>query len=189
MRLRETQRQRDQLRIEVGYLADGDPDQVAATRVPLDQPMAWKFRVRVPPGEPIRLACGTLWPREQAVPVWNGAQAMPEGESTVLVRIMRDPRDDRWKLSLIVRNATTTLRLSVGLDDRQAAIFRSSFDTLGGGIGGETVFANPGDSLRLLDQRWLSGDGGLLLYGDRPPVSDVDGVFVELQPDVGPLNR
>ena len=42
-------------------------------------------------------------------------------------------------------------------------------------------------ALRLLDERWLVGEGGLLLYGDRPPERDQIGVYAELQPDTGPL--
>ena len=189
LRLREAVSQRDTLRREVGYLDNDNPDAIAAVRAPFDEPLAWKFRVRVPVGGKYRLACSTFWPEGRPAPDWVVAQGLDVGESTVLVRILRDPRDDRWKLSAVVRSEFATKRLSSGLSERQSRVFRASTDTITSGVGSTTIDVENGERLRLIDQRWLSGEGGLLLYGDREPPSDVDGVFVELQPDEGPLNR
>jgi hypothetical protein len=189
VKLREAVSQRDALRREVGYLDSDNPSAIAAVRAPFDEPLAWKFRIRVPEGGKYRLACSTLWPKGRPAPDWVVAQGLDVGESTVFVRILRDPRDDRWKLSTVVRNESATKRLSAGLSERQSSVFRASTDTITAGVGSATIDLDNGEKLRLLDQRWLSGEGGLLLYGDREPPSDVDGVFVELQPDEGPLNR
>lgn len=66
-------------------------------------------------------------------------------------------------------------------------VFRGSHDVLSTGVGRETQSAERKQSIRLLDERWLVGEGGLLLYGDRAPENDQIGVYAELQPDLGPL--
>lgn len=188
LRLRNVTAQRDQLRREVGFLEPSGPTEIAAVRVPFDQPLAWKFLARVPGNTKYRLAYSTFWPAETAQPQWIGAQALPPGEYTVLARVLSDPRDDRWKMTVVVRNDSATLRGSFVLDERQTQLFRSSNDTLQLGIGRETQAVAQGQRLRILDQRWIGGEGGLLLYGSRPPEDPIDGVFLELQPDSGALN-
>jgi hypothetical protein len=55
------------------------------------------------------------------------------------------------------------------------------------GVGRETTKVAQHGSIRLLDERWLVGEGGLLLYGEQTPERDQIGIYAELQPDVGPL--
>lgn len=188
VRLRGVTAERDRLRREVGFLEPSGPGEIAAVRVPFDEPLAWKFLVRVPEGVKYRLAYSSYWPAELAQPQWIGAQALQSGECTVLARVLSDLRDDRWKLTVVVRNESATLRGSVVLDERQTQLFRSSNDTLQFGIGRETQSVACDQRLRILDQRWIGGEGGLLLYGARPPEDPIDGIFLEIQPDMGALN-
>lgn len=182
---------RDELtayRAEVGYLQPSGDDQVAASRAPLDGPLIWKFRVRVPEGKPrYRFAYSTRWPAGQAGPQWYGAIPVAAGESRVTVRILEDPRDNRWKVSAIVASAGGTQRMGTTLPPDQIEIFRGSHERLRGGIDRSTATADVGRSLRMLDERWLVGEGALLLFGDTAPKSDQIGVFGELQPDTGTL--
>ena len=188
IRLRQAINERDRLRREVGYLEMGAPDQVSAARVPTDEPLTWRYKVRIPEGETYRIVCSTIWPAEAGQPRWTGGQSLKAGEHALTLRILSDPRDDRWKLVSVVRSGDNILRFSVELDERQTKLFRTSNDTLNLGINSQTVHIGSDQRLRMLDQRWLSGEGGMLLYGDRPPRESVDGVFLELQPDNGPLN-
>ena len=66
-------------------------------------------------------------------------------------------------------------------------MFRQSHDVISTGVGKTTVAVAKTESLRLVDERWLIGEAGLLLYGDRSPEQDQIGVYAELQPDIGPL--
>ena len=77
--------------------------------------------------------------------------------------------------------------MSTVLPPEQVQIFRGSHDVLSTGVGRETQSAVATEAIRLLDERWLVGEGGLLLYGDRAPENDQIGIYAELQPDVGPL--
>ncbi len=101
---------------------------------------------------------------------------------------MEDPRDKRWKISTIVNNEHGTRRIGTALLPEHVNVFRGSHEVLSTGIPkGQTVSVEMTQSIRVLDERWLVGEGGLLLYGDSPPHEDQIGVFAELQPDTGPL--
>ena len=63
------------------------------------------------------------------------------------------------------------------LPDDQVAIFRGSHDWLRSGISQQTATKQVGQSIRLLDERVLVGDGAMMLYGDKPPAGDMVGVF------------
>lgn len=218
-RLRTADAELERIRQEVGYLAETPPNTVAAARVPVDAPLTYRFRVRVPdsndltadgaksspsPGRsnsnsrmppglstgdlaPYRIAYSTLLPRGGSQPEWYAAIALSSGESTVTIRIAEDPRDERWKISTLVRDARGTRRIGTVLPDDHTAAFRGSHDVIRTGITSKTTARDAQDSLRLLDERWLVGEGGLLLYGDRPPEQDQIGVYAELQPADKPL--
>jgi len=66
-------------------------------------------------------------------------------------------------------------------------VFRGSHDWLRSGVSNETSTKPVGESLRLLDERVLVGEGAMMLYGDGPPADDMIGVFAELQPDIGAI--
>ena len=66
-------------------------------------------------------------------------------------------------------------------------MFRESHDALSSGIGRDTQIASAGESIRLLDERWLVGESRMYLYGDRSPEVDLVGIYAELQPDDSPL--
>lgn len=175
-------------RVEVGYLQPTGDDEIAASRAPFDEPLAWKFRVRVPDGQPrYRLTYATTWPRGERSPKWYGAVPIEPGESRVTVRIMRDQRDQRWKASVVVSSKNQTRRMASVLPPEQVEIFRGSHQQLARGIDRGTVSVSAGESIRVLDQRYLVGEGSLMLFGDSPPKSDQIGVYAELQPDAGPL--
>ncbi|TWU54635.1 hypothetical protein Poly51_33540 [Rubripirellula tenax] len=188
-RLRSAERERDLLRNEVGYLTPTDADQIAASRAPSDQPLTYRVRVRVPEAKTkFRLAYSSIWPAGESSPMWFSAVPIVAGESLVTVRIMEDPRDGRWKISTIVGTSSGTRRMATTLPPDQVPVFRGSHEVLSTGIPrGETFAAAISESIRVLDERWLVGEGSLLLYGDRPPDADQLGIFAELQPDTGPL--
>ena len=77
--------------------------------------------------------------------------------------------------------------MATTLPPEQIQVFRGSHDALSTGVGRETLAVNASRSIRVLDERWLVGEGSLLLYGSRPPDRDQIGVYAELQPDDGPL--
>ncbi len=189
IRLRAAQTELDQLRGEVGYIGATEPDQVAASRAPSDQPLTYRIRVRIPKTtDQFRLVYSTHWPAGSAYPQWYSAIPLVAGESVVTVRVAEDPRDDRWKISTVVTNVRGTRRMATTLPNEHVAVFRGSHEVISTGIArGQTVAVNASQSIRVLDERWLVGEGSLLLYGDRAPDSDQIGIFAELQPDIGPL--
>jgi hypothetical protein len=188
LRLRSSQAEVARLRAETGYLRDTDPGQIAAARAPSDQPLTYRIRVRVPPDSSrFRVAYSSLWAKESASPQWYGAVPVPVGESLITVRIREDPRDGRWKIATLVAAPLGTRRMATVLPPEHVEIFRGSHEVLSTGIGRETFAAGSSQSIRLLDERWLVGEGSLLLYGDKAPSRDQVGIYVELQPDVGPL--
>ena len=200
-RLAVAERELQQLRREVGHLEPTATSQIAAVRIASDEPLTYRFRVRVPEKAAYRLAYSTLLPRQQRSPRWYSAVPVPAGESLVTVRIARDPRDEIWKITTLVRSqqatgrshGTTrrsqqgTRRMATRLPEDQVAVFRGSHDVVSTGIGRATQAAKVGEAIRVLDERWLVGEGALLLYGDRPPDRDQLGVYAELQPDAGTL--
>ena len=187
-RLRHLEIEVTKLRAETGYLQETGPGQIAAARAPSDQPLTYRIRVRVPTGpKKFRVAYSSVWPSEAAGPQWYGAVPLPAGESIVTIRILEDPRDQRWKIASLVSSVEGNQRMATVLPPPHVTIFRGSHDVLSTGVGRETQAAQQTDSIRLLDERWLVGEGGLLLYGDRAPRTDQVGIYAELQPDVGPL--
>jgi hypothetical protein len=187
LRLRRSEANVAKLRSESGYLAETGPGQIAAARTPSDQPLTYRVRVRVPPSPPFRVAYSSLWPRQSPNPQWFGAVPVPPGESLITVRIDEDPRDRRWKITTQVGTAERTKRMATVLPADHVGIFRGSHEVVSTGIGRKTYAQNSAEPIRLLDERWLVGEGSLLLYGDRAPQRDQIGVYVELQADIGPL--
>ena len=187
-RLRYLEIEVTKLREETGYLQKTEPGQLAAARAPSDQPLTYRVRVRVPAGPTkFRVAYSSVWPRDAATPRWYGAVPLPAGESVVTIRILEDPRDKRWKIASLVSSIEGNQRMATVLPPPHVTIFRGSHDVLSTGVGRETLAVQQTDSIRILDERWLVGEGGLLLYGDRAPRTDQVGIYAELQPDVGPL--
>lgn len=170
-----------QLRSEVGYLNDPDRSKLVAARVPSDEPLTWKIRVRTPALQAYQIAYSTLWTSGSAEPTWYGGQPLPAGESLITLRLLNDPRDNRWKIITLVRSQGNDWRMSTVLSDRQATLFRGSHDTIRGGIQSETAVA-AGRPLRVLEDKWFTGEGGLMLFGETAPDDDIDGLFAELQP-------
>lgn len=188
--IRRLQNEVEQQRDEVGYVRPSGPDEIAAARAPSDEPLVYKFRVRVPDlPRKYRLAYGTIFPKGKSAPQWHGAVAVPPGESRVIVRIMEDPRDRQWKVAAIVAGAEGTRRMGTVLPDDQVTIFRGSHERMRTGVDRETVIAPAESAIRLLDERWLVGEGALMLFGDRPPDRDQIGVYAELQCDRGTLGQ
>ena len=188
IRMRVAERELVLLRQVAGVLDESQPDEIAAVRIGSDEPLTWRTRVRIPNGTPYRLAYSSLWAASTAGPDWFAAQAMPPGESVVTVRVMRDPRDDRWKISAVIQNTSGVSRIGTTLPDELVSVFRGSYDVMSTGVGRQTVIRPAGDSLRILDERYFSGTS-LLLSGDDGPREDLVGVYVELQPDIGPLPK
>ena len=187
-RLRRLEVEVVKLRTETGYLQQTDAGQIAAARAPSDQPLTYRIRVRVPAGSiKFRVAYSSVWPRQSVGPEWFGAVPVPPGESVVTIRILEDPRDKKWKIASLVASVEGNQRMATVLPPGHVQVFRGSYDVLSTGLGRETQSAQPTESIRLLDERWLVGEGGLLLYGDRAPEIDQVGIYAELQPDVGPL--
>lgn len=186
-RMRSAESELGKLRDEVGFLQPSDIGEVAAVRVLADEPLTWQTRVRIPDGQSYRMAYSAIWVASTQSPEWFAAQPMRSGESTIIVRVLKDPRDDRWKMSTIIRHADGVSRIATALPDEISSVFRGSHDVISTGVGRQTVTRPGGDSLRIIDQRFYAGDS-MLLYGDRGPSEDLIGVFVELQADNGPLN-
>jgi hypothetical protein len=176
----------ERLQSEVGYLSDTPAGQIAASRIPNQDQLTYRFRVRVPTSK-FRVAYSTLWRKQSGGPTWFSAVAVPQGDSILTIRILEDERDQRWKIAAIVETPRETKRMATSLPADQVEIFRGSHQVIRAGIGRETTSVLPGQSIRLLDERWLVGEGGLLLYGDRTPEQDQVGIYAELQPDLGPL--
>lgn len=189
MRLRSAETELNRLRAETGYLSMTEPGQIAAARLPSDQPLTYRLRVRVPKSsQKFRVAYSSVWPAEASHPSWYGAVPVAAGESIVVVRIMEDPRDGRWKISAMISTLEGDRRMATSLPPDQATIFRGSHEVISTGIPRTgTIAANQSESIRLLDEKWLVGEGSLLLYGDRLPEHDQVGIYAELQPDAGPL--
>ncbi len=188
MRLRRSEAEVTRLRSETGYLTPTEPGQIAAARAPSDQPLTYRVRIRTPASSPrFRVAYSSLWPRQTTSPRWYGAVPVPPGESLITVQILEDPRDNRWKMATLVGSPQGTKRMATVLPEDHVGIFRGSHQVVSTGVSRETIAVHSSQSIRLLDERWLVGEGSLLLYGDRPPEHDQIGVYVELQPDVGPL--
>ncbi|MCA9139443.1 MAG: hypothetical protein KDB00_21870 [Planctomycetales bacterium] len=186
-RLRSAEAELERLRRETGYLEPSADDEIAATRLVSAEPMMYQLRIRVPKSPPYRIAYSTLWPESKSGPKWFGAVQVPPGESSVMVRVMKDPRDDRWKIAALRQGTDGTRRMATVLPDDHVKVFRGSHDWLSSGVTQETSTRPGGQSLRLLDERVLVGEGAMMLYGDRPPSQDMVGVFAELQPDVGSI--
>ncbi len=188
MRLRRSEAELSVLRKQFGYLSETDPGQIAAARAPSDQPLTYRMRVRVPQDAgSFRVAYSSHWPRDATGPLWYGAVEVPPGDSMITVRILQDPRDERWKISAIVSAPIGTKRMATVLPREHVEIFKGSHEVLSTGVGRQTLAVAMDRPIRLLDERWLVGEAGLLLYGDRAPESDQIGVYAELQPDRGPL--
>lgn len=185
-RMRTAEAELARLRDEVGYLQASDEDEVAAVRIAAEEPLTWQTRVRVPKGKPYRVAYSALWRESTQAPQWFSAQPVPAGESIVTVRVLRDPRDDRWKITTIVRHVDGVSRSGTALPDEISAVFRGTHDIMSTGVGRKTVTRPNGQSLRLLDERYFSGQS-MMLYGERAPKEDLVGIYAELQPDIGPL--
>ena len=187
-RLRRSQAELARLRDEAGYLAETSPGQIAAARAPSDQPLTYRVRVRVPQNQSrYRVAYSSLWPRKSSAPKWFGAVPVPPGDSLITVRIQEDPRDHRWKIATVVGSRRGNQRMATVLPEEHVVAFRGSHDVISTGVGRDTLALAPTSKIRLLDERWLVGEGSLLLYGDRAPEDDQIGIYAELQPDVGPL--
>jgi len=90
-------------------------------------------------------------------------------------------------MATIVGSSQSTKRMATVLPPDHVDVFRGSHEVVSTGVDRETLAVSTADSIRLLDERWLVGEGALLLYGDRAPEHDQVGVYVELQPDIGPL--
>ena len=187
LRLRTAEAELSVLRRQTGYLDPSGTGQIAAVRVPSDEPLTYRLRVRVPASSKYRVAYSTQWQQGNSSPSWYSAIDLPPGESQLIVQIQADPRDDRWKITTIIRSDRGTKRIATVLPDDHVRAFRGSYDAMSSGIGWQTEFARQDKSIRLLDERWLVGEGGLLLYGNKEPKDDIIGVFAELQPDTGPL--
>ena len=105
----------------------------------------------------------------------------------MVLRILKDPRDESWKITTLVQSVDGTKRSSTVLPEDHVVVFRGSHDVVSTGVPRKTTTVEKTASLRLLDERWIVGEGSLMLYGDKPPERDQIGIYVELQPDVGPL--
>jgi len=214
-RLRSAQQELDVLRRQVGHLPDSGPGQIAAVRVPTDEPLTFRFRVRVPGDSPAsffdwpgrdppptwatppasesglnpasyRIAFGTVLPQSGTQPQWVAAVGLYPGESWVTVRVAEDPRDGSWKISTLVRDDRGTNRTSSKLTPEHLAVFRSSRSVVSVGLPRQKSLVTDRLPIRLLDERWITGPS-LLLYGDRPPESDQVGIYAELQRADTPL--
>ncbi len=186
-RLEQATAELGKLRRETGYLSESASNEIAAARAPNDEPLTYRARVRIPDLVKYRVAYSSLWPSGASGPQWFAAVDVPPGESVVTVRILEDPRDQTWKITTIVRSELGTKRVATVLPMDHVRVFRGTHDAMSMGIGRETQVAQATESIRLIDERWIVGEGGLLLYGDRSPQQDQIGVYAELQPDDRPL--
>ncbi len=185
-RMRRAESELRRLRSEVGYLEPISTDQVAAIRIPSTTQLEWKARVSVPAAPAYRLAYSAIWQESTFKPDWFSAQSLPPGESTVTIQIIKDQRDDRWKMAIMVHHSGGVSRMATALPDEISSVFQGSHDVISGGVGREPVTLPAGETIHLFDERYFSGEQ-LLLYGDRAPPSDLIGIFADLQPDTGPL--
>ncbi len=183
-RLRATRTELTKLRSEVGYLHIDDEQRFAAARIPDDDPLTWRFRVYVPEQTRCRLAYTTRWLAGKATPDWYSYLAIPVGESQIIATIQTDPRDGLWKVSAMVRHDGTTVRSATFLPEEQIEVFRTPQQAISNAkVGTATVQTETTKPLRLLEDKLLVGEGGLVLYGARAPDSDTLGMFLEIQPD------
>ena len=184
-RMREQERELTVMRQEFGYLAPSEPNELAASRSPSEQPLSYRMRIRLPAqkGEdfPYQVVYSSLWEAGNPDPTWFGGVRVPSGESLVTVQIIDDPRDGRWKLATVVSSQSGTSRMSTVLPAPHEEIFRGSHDVISAAIGRETLISEVGSSVRLLDERWLIDGAGVVLDGSAPKESQV-GVYAELQP-------
>lgn len=185
-RMRRAESELQRLRSEVGYLEPVAADQVAAIRIPSATQLEWKARISIPSSQPYRLAYSAIWRESTFKPDWFSAQSLPPGESTVTIQIIKDMRDERWKMAIMVHHPGGVARMATALPDEVSSVFRGSHDVISGGVGREPLTLPCGETVRLFDERYFSGNQ-LLLHGDRAPPSDIIGIFVDLQPDIGPL--
>lgn len=185
--LRQAQAELARLRAETGYLPPTGSGQIAAVRLFSDEPLTYRFRVRVPPSPPHRVVYSTVQPKDSPTPHWFAGVDLPPGESIVTVRLGEDPRDERWKITTLVHSDRGTKRVATALLPSHVAIFRRCNDAVRAGLGRDPRRVAISEPIRLLEERLLVGEGGLLLYGDKPPEEDQIGVFAELQPDTKPL--
>jgi len=182
MKLHRATAELGQLRREVGYLPPGETDEVAAVRLASDEPLTYRFRVRVPDDDHgYRVCYSSLWPKSASAPEWFSATPVPAGESMVIVKVASDPRDEVWKITTLVRSPAFTRRMATTLPGDHVDVFQGSHDVISTGVARASVAAPADRSLRILDERWLVGEGSLLLFGDRPPDRDQIGVYAELQ--------
>lgn len=186
-RLRQAETELTRLRAETGYLPPSEPGQIAAVRLFTDEVLTYRFRVRVPAEPRHRVVYSTVRPKDAASPHWFAGVDLPPGESVVTVRLGEDPRDERWKITALVRSPQGTKRVTTALLPDHAAVFRRPNDAIRAGIGRDPQLAAATDTIRLLDERLQVGEGGLLLYGERASEEDQIGVYAELQPDTRPL--
>lgn len=187
VRFRDAQRELETLRAETGFLPPTDLGQIAAVRIPSNEPLTYRVRVRVPAEASYRVAYSSVVPEGRAVPAWFAAVDLPPGDSVVTVRVAKDPRDERWKIATLVQSGRGNKRIATGLPEEHIAVFRGSSEIVSAGVGRSVVSGDSSASIRLLDERWLVGEGALLLYGDRPTERDQVGIYAELQPDTEPL--
>ena len=157
-------------------------------RAPSDQPLTYRIRIRVPESPRFRVAYSSILEKGETSPSWYAAVDVPPGESVVIVRVGEDPRDERWKITTLVQSARGNKRVSTVLPQEHVSIFRGPGNAISTGIGRETTKVSNEQSIRILDERWLAGEGGLLLYGNKTPDRDQVGIYAELQPDSGPLH-
>ena len=184
-KLRDREEELRVMRQEFGYLAPSRADQIASSRSPSDQPLTYKMRVRLPRDLPAgisyQLVYSSIWESGRAAPTWFGAVPMPQGESLVTLQILNDPRDSKWKIAAVVSSTEGTSRIATGLPPPHEAIFRGSHDVISTGLGRETLLMAIGESIRLLDERWVVGSQGVMLDGG-PPRENLVGVFAQLEP-------
>ncbi len=184
IRLQKAEGELRKLYAEVGHLDIQDHTKVAASRIPDDTPLLWQFRVYVPQNEKCRVAYSTRWFADASRPDWYSFIAVPAGESVVTTRIGSDERDGAWKISTSVRQNTNVSRSTTVLPDDQVTIFKQHRHAISSGqVGAETVQTNRQETLKLLEDKWILGESAIPLFGERPPVNDIVGVFLELQPD------
>ncbi len=187
VQFRSAERELQTLRAETGFLPPTGAEQIAAVHVPSDEALEYRVRVRVPEDEPYRIAYSSVVPQGRADPEWFAAVDVPPGDSVVTVRVGKDPRDERWKIATLVQSGRGNKRMATGLPEDHIAVFRESGDVVSTGVGRSMVSADSPATIRLVDERWLVGEGALLLYGDRPAERDQVGIYAELQPDTQPL--
>lgn len=186
-RLRFAETELASLRDEVGYLGPSNDDQVAAVRSgAVYEPLTYQFRLRAPDQPSYRVTYSSLWPAGSNEPEWFGALKVPPGESTVIIRILKDPRDDRWKIAALCRSEAGTRRIGTVLPEPHVELFRSSQDWSSAGVSQTAELAEAGGSIRLLENRILRGEEALM-FGAKPQDQDAMGVFAQLEPDVGTL--